>query len=138
MLFSVNPDFIKALYKTSRSLLNALRYFEKDNAKIANLMPIMSDLVIEAFENGSSTNTGYLKAELGNTVLLYMFGRYQFEGTTRYLKSSIPDAALALYYLNFAYSNMSFWQIRQSALSCESLNPEEKLKITTCIDKNSR
>ena len=119
-------------------LQHALRYFERDDAKIANFLPIMVDLVLDAFENGQSASTGLLKAELGNTVLLYIFGRFDFEGTSRNLKSAIPDSALALYYLNFANSNMSFWQIRQSAESCESLCSEEKNRIFNCLNKCSR
>ena len=84
--FLVSPEFIKALYKTSQSLQHALRYFEKDNAKIANVLPVMLDLVLNAFENNNSTNTGLLKAELGNTVFLYIFGRHAFEGTSKNLK----------------------------------------------------
>ena len=134
----MSTEFVKAVYKTSKSLQHVLRYFERDDAKIANFLPIMVDLVLDAFENGQSTNTGLLKAELGNTVLLYIFGRFDFDGTSRNLKSSIPDSALALYYLNFANSNMSFWRIRKSTETCDSLCSEEKNRIYNCLNKCSR
>ena len=98
----------------------------------------MVDLIIDSFDNSQSTVTGLLKAELGNTCLLYMFGRYDFDGTDRKLKSCVPESALALYYLNFANSNMSFWQIRDAAESCDSLCTDEKNRIFTCLNKCSR
>ena len=98
----------------------------------------MVDLIIDSFDNSQSTVTRLLKAELGNTCLLYMFGRYDFDGTDRKLKSCVPESALALYYLNFANSNMSFWQIRDAAESCDSLCTDEKNRIFTCLNKCSR
>ena len=134
----MSTEFVKGLYKTSKSLQHALRYFERDDAKISNFLPIMVDLIIDSFDNSQSTVTGLLKAELGNTCLLYMFGRYDFDGTDRKLKSCVPESALALYYLNFANSNMSFWQIRDAAESCDSLCTDEKNRILTCLNKCSR
>ena len=105
---------------------------------MADVIPEYEKIICFGLESSENKHEQILRGELAKSCLIYMAGRYLYNGGDDRLKSCISNPAITLYYLNHCNRHLRFWKIRNGIKETKNLNDADKLQMLCCLDNIKR
>ena len=119
-------------------LLTALRKFEADSASMADVITEYEKIICFGLTSCDNEHEQILRGELSKSTMIYMAGRYLYNGGDDRLKSCISNPAMSLYYLNHCNRHLRFWKIRNAINETKNLNDADKAEMLNCLENIRR